>query len=109
MTEQFSKAEADRILKRAAEIEGAEDTRPLSVDELRSIAGEAGFGAHAIERAINEAKQRDAERVAPPPVHRSGLLFVRITTSRSVPVELSSAQLMQAIRLRWLSGRVRQA
>jgi hypothetical protein len=48
----FSKIEADRILKRAVEIEGSEDGRPLSIDELRSIAGEAGFGSEAIERAI---------------------------------------------------------
>lgn len=95
----FSKAEADRILKRAAEIEGAEDSRPLSEDELKAIAGEAGFGSHAVERALAEAKQLANQRVPPQPVQRSGLVFSRLSASRSIPVELSSEQLMRAIRL----------
>ena len=37
----FSKIDADRILKRAAEIEGSEDSGPLTIDELRSIAAGA--------------------------------------------------------------------
>ena len=53
----FSKAEADRILKRAAEIEGSGTADPLTVAELRSIAGEAGFGAAAVDRAIAEARR----------------------------------------------------
>ena len=44
----FSKIDADRILKRAVEIEGSEDAGPLTIDELRSIAGEAGFGSQAV-------------------------------------------------------------
>ncbi len=40
----FSKLDADQILRRAAEIEGSEDTGPITIAELRSIAGEAGFG-----------------------------------------------------------------
>jgi hypothetical protein len=95
----FSKSEADRILKRAAEIEGADDARPLTVEELRSIAGEAGFGSSAVERAIAEAKQLAPRSAPPQPVHRSGTVFTRLSTSRTVPVELSSEQLMQAIRL----------
>ena len=35
----FSKMAADRILRRAAEIEGSEESGPVTVDELRSIAG----------------------------------------------------------------------
>ena len=95
----YTKSEADRILKRAAEIEGAEDTRPLSDEELRSIAGEAGFGASAVERAIAEARDLASQRIPPPPVQKSGWIITRLSASRTVPVELSSEQLMQAIRL----------
>ncbi len=95
----FSKIDADRILKRAAEIEGSEDVGPLTVEELRSIAGEAGFGLQAVELAIAEAQQaasRDAHR---PPVQRSGFVITHLSTSRSVPVEVSSEELTQAVRL----------
>jgi hypothetical protein len=95
----FSKAEADRILKRAAEIEGTEDTRPLTLGELRSIANEAGFGTQAVERAIAEAKQLARQGHPPQPVHRTGFVVTRLSTSRTVPVELSSRSLTQAIRL----------
>ena len=74
----FSKIDADRILKRASEIEGSEDVGPLTAEEIRSIAGEAGFGHQAVELALAEAQQaayRDAHR---PPVQRSGAV---ITTS----------------------------
>ena len=95
----FSKSEADRILKRAAEIEGADDARPLSVEELRSIAGEAGFGPSAVERAIDEAKQVARQGLPPQPVHRSGFVVTRLSTSRTVPFELNSQQIMRAIQL----------
>ena len=94
----FSKIEADRILKRAAEIEGSDEVGPVTVDELRSIASEAGFGAAAIERAIAEAQAASvvAERHV---VRKSGLVVRRFSTSRSVPVEISSDQLMRAVRM----------
>ena len=95
----FSKIEADRILKRAAEIEGSEDAGPLTVDELRSIAGEAGFGSQAVERAIAEAQQATSTEVRRPPVQRSGVVIAHLSTIRSVPVEVSSEQLMRAVRL----------
>lgn len=95
----FSKIDADRILKRAAEIEGSEDTRPLSVAELRSIAGEAGFGTRAVERAIAEAKRATSAETRRPPVQKSGLIFCHLSTVRSVPVEVSSEELMRAVRL----------
>jgi len=95
----FSKIDADRILKRAAEIEGSEDAKPLTVAELRSIAGEAGFGSHAVERAIAEAKRAAATDTRRPPVQRSGVIITHFSTIRSVPLEVSSEQLMRAVRL----------
>ena len=50
----FTKLDADRILQRAAEIEGSDPERAMSVTEIRGIAGEAGFGFNAVERAIAE-------------------------------------------------------
>ena len=96
---EFSKTEADRILKRAAEIEGSEETRSLSLAELRSIAGEAGFGLQAVDRAIAEARLSVSADTQPPPVKRWGIIISHIATTRSVPLEASSEQLMRAVRL----------
>ena len=95
----FSKIAADRILKRAAEIEGSEDTRPLSVGELRSIAGEAGFGASAVERAIAEAQLAAKSVARTDPVKRSGVVITHLSAVRAVPIDLSTEQLMRAVRL----------
>ncbi len=95
----FSKSQADRILKRAAEIEGSEDASPISIAELRSIAGEAGFGSDAVERALGEARQLALQGVPPQPVMRSGTVITRLSASRTVRVALTSEQLMRAIRL----------
>lgn len=95
----FSSAEADRILKRAAEIEGSEELEPLTHDEIRSIAVEAGFGVQAVERAISEATQAALRPSHPKPVQRSGLVITRISAMRSIPAMLTSEQLMRAIRL----------
>lgn len=95
----FSKIEADRILKRAAELEGSGKADPLSVSELRSIAGEAGFGPSAVDRAIAEARHAASAEAHRPPVQRSGLVWINLSTLRSVPVEISSEQLMRAVRL----------
>ncbi len=98
-TPTFSKIDADRILKRAAEIEGSEDTGPLTIDELRSIAGEAGFGSQAVERAIVEAQRASPAEIRHHPVLKSGWVFVHLSTLRSIPIEISADQLMQAVRL----------
>jgi len=95
----FTKSQADRILKRAGEIEGGEDSNPLTVDDLRSIAGEAGFGARAVERAIAEAQQVGPGEIHRDPVHKSGLVITHLTTVRAVPLQISSEQLMRAVRL----------
>jgi hypothetical protein len=95
----FSKLDADLILRRAAEIEGAEDTRPVSVDEIRSIAAEAGFGRHAVEQAISEAQRVGGARVRRPGVERSGLVITRLTIERDIQIEITSDQLMQVVRL----------
>lgn len=95
----FSKAAADRILSRAAEIEGTEDRRSLTVEELRSIAREAGFGAGAVERAIAEATLAGPAVARREPVQKSGLLITHLSTVRGVPTEVGSEQLMRAVRL----------
>ena len=95
----FSKFDADQILRRAAEIEGSEDARPVTVGELRSIAGEAGFGSQAVERAIAEAQQAARTEVARHPVQKSGLLITYLSTIRAIPIDVSSEQLMRAVRL----------
>ena len=95
----FSKIDADQILKRAAEIEGTEDGRPLTIDELRSIAGEAGFGAQAVERAIMEAQQAASPEVRHHPVKKSGWVITHLSTVRSIPIRISSEQLTRAVRL----------
>jgi hypothetical protein len=95
----FSKIDVDRILKRAAEIEGSEDARPLTVDEPRAIANEAGFGSRAVDRAIAEARRSASAEVHRHPVHRSGLIITQLSTVRSLPIEVSSEQLMRAVRL----------
>ena len=82
----FSKIEADRILKRAAEIEGADDAGPLTVDDLRSIASEAGFGARAVERAIAEARQATKREIQRAPVHTTGVIFAHISTRQTIPI-----------------------
>jgi hypothetical protein len=95
----FSKLDADRVLRRAAEIEGSKAVGPISVDELRSIAGEAGFGAHAVERAIAEAYPDSPAEVRRWQVQRSGLVFSRLSTARTIPIEISSEQLTRTVRL----------
>lgn len=95
----FSKLEADVILRRAAEIEGTEDARRLSVRELRSIAGEAGFGTRAVEQAIAEARREDAAEEPRAPVRRSGFLVTQLSTSRTLPVQIGYEDLMRAVRL----------
>jgi len=95
----FSKMDADRILRRAAEIEGSEESGPVTVDELRSIAGEAGFGSQAVERAIVEAQRAGSTETRHHPVQKSGLVFTHLSTLRAIPIELSAGQLMQAVRL----------
>jgi hypothetical protein len=101
MTEQprFSLLDADRILKRASEFEGSEEASFLTLDELRAIAGEAGFGLHAVDRAIAEARGAVAPTVHPPPVRRWGWVVTRIATYRSLPVKTRSEDLMRAVRL----------
>ena len=95
----FSKLDADRILRRAGEIEGSEDAGPITADELRSIAGEAGFGSQAVERALAEAQQASSMEVRRHPVQKSGLVITSLSTTRVIPIEISSAQLTRTVRL----------
>ncbi|MCG6955742.1 MAG: hypothetical protein LJF04_07115 [Gemmatimonadetes bacterium] len=95
----FSKLDADRILRRAAEIEGSEDARALTLDELRSIAGEAGFGRQAVERAIAEAQESQLSGGRSQPVQKWGVLIAHLSTMREIPVEISSDELMRVVRL----------
>jgi hypothetical protein len=95
----FSRSDADRILKRASEIEGSVEARNLSMDELRAIAGEAGFGPDAVERAIAEAREALLVAVPQPPVQKWGLIVTHLSTIREIPIEVSADQLMRAVRL----------
>jgi hypothetical protein len=95
----FSRIDADRILRRAAEIEGSEEARSFTLAEVRSIAGEAGFGPRAVERAIAEARRAASIDANPPPVRRSGLIISQLSAVRSLPVGASTEQLMRAVRL----------
>lgn len=95
----FSRIDADRILQRAAEIEGAEDSRRLTLRELRSIAGEAGFGPRAVDRAIAEARSAPPPDVRRLPVHRSGFVVTHLSTAREVPTGIDSEQLTRVVRL----------
>jgi hypothetical protein len=101
MTEspRFTKLDADRILARAAEIEGAEDSQPLTVAELRAVATEAGFGPSAVERALAEALQAKPAEAPRTRVARRGLIFTRLNTVRTIPFQLPSEQLLEAVRL----------
>lgn len=94
----FSRRDADQILRRAAEIDGTDEGRRLTVAELRAIAEEAGFGADAVQRAIAEA-QDGTPSMHRPPVQRWGLLVTHLSALREIPVQVSSEQLMRAVRL----------
>lgn len=95
----FSRTDADRILRRAAEIEGSDDSRRLTIEELRVIAGEAGFGLQAVERAIAEARAADPPDSRRRAVDRSGVLVTRLSTIREIPIGVDSEQLLRAVRL----------
>jgi hypothetical protein len=95
----FSKPEADRILRRAAEIEGSVESGPLSAAELRIIAREAGFGAEAVDRAIAEVRDAEAAQPRWPPVQKWGVIVTHLSAIREIPVEISSDALMRAVRL----------
>lgn len=72
----------------------------MTADELRSIAGEAGFGAQAVERAIAEAHQAAAHtEVRQWQVEKSGIVITRLSTTRAIPIQISSEQLATAVRL----------
>jgi hypothetical protein len=95
----FSKIDADRILKRAAEIEGSEETTSYSLSELRSVAVEAGLDPKAVDRAIGEARRAASRAMDPPPVRRAGFIVAHLSTVRTVPVDASAEQLVRAVRL----------
>lgn len=95
----FSRLDADQILRRAAELEGMEG-RGLSLDELRSIAGEVGFAGATIERAIAEVRDaRLAAATEPRPVQKWGLVVTHMSALREVPVGMNADQLTRVVRL----------
>lgn len=95
----FSRLDADQILRRAAEIEGREG-RGLSLEDLRSIAGEAGFAPGSVERAIAEA--REARLAAAPeakPVQKWGLIVTHLSSLREIPVVMNADQMTRVVKL----------
>ncbi len=101
MTEggEFTRIEADRILRRAATLEGSPDALRVSAEELRAIAREAGFAPQAVERAMEEVRESNDAPPAAPPVQKWGLFVMNRATLRQIPVEIDSDQLMRAVRL----------
>ena len=160
----FSRTDADRILRRAAELEGSDDGRRLTLEELRVIADEAGFTLEAVQHVCgddlssievidlldslvgkslvtvdrSEAAIRygqletirqfgdeqlarthgqdavrrllphrlglhrpcqEPDEVPRPAVRRSGVVVTHLSTVRHVPVEITSEQLLRAVRL----------
>ena len=66
----FSEPEAQKILARAAELEGINGTR-FTIEDLRQIALKAGIEPHALEHAINES--RSVEELPAPDGSRTGM------------------------------------
>ncbi len=95
----FTKFDADKILRRAAELDGSDDGRFLTVDELRSIAGEAGLGSSAVNRAIAEVRSASPTGVSRPPVQQWGIVKTNLSVIREIPLPLSSDQLLRLVRL----------
>lgn len=95
----FTKLDADRILRRAAEIDGSDDDRRVTVDELRAIAGEAGFASQAVERAIAEAREAALAGPRHAPVQKWGLVVTHLSSVREIPVQIDSDRLMRVVRL----------
>lgn len=95
----FTKLDADRILRRAAEIDGSDDTRRVTLDELRAIAGEAGFASQAVERAIAEAREAATAGARIAPVQKWGWVVTHLSSVREIPVHIDSDRLMRVVRL----------
>jgi len=94
----FSRAEADRILRRAGELEGTGTERSLSAEELRAMAAQAGFAPQTLERAI--ADVQSARRVLNrSPVRSSGLVIAHLSAVRELAVGIDADQLIQVVRL----------
>jgi|SRR5688572_26253 len=66
----FSETEAQRILARAAEIEGTNGTL-FTIEDLRQIAIKAGIEPHALEHAIKESRAVEPLPDAPSPPMKS--------------------------------------
>ncbi len=94
----FSRAEADRILRRAGELEGTGTERSLSVDDLRAMAAQAGLAPQTLERAISEIQDAGLG-LGRGPVRRSGLVIAHRSTVREIPVGIDADQLMKVVRL----------
>jgi hypothetical protein len=58
-----------------------------------------GFSPQAIDRAISEAKQAAAISAERQRVQVTGRVIRHVTAVRSIPVEITADQLMQAVRL----------
>ena len=75
------------------------DGRALTVTELRGIAGEAGFGTPAVERAIAEALEQSRAEPRRSPIEKRGFIRLQVWTLRTIPIELTSDQLLYTLRL----------
>lgn len=91
----LSRADADRILQRAVELEGDDSGGSLTPDELRSAAAQAGIDLEAVERAIAEVREEAWKG------RRSGEgdRETTVLEERVVPVKLSGRELGWMIHL----------
>lgn len=80
-------------------MEGAADDRPISLAEVRAIAGGAGFAPHTVERAIAETQALPPAPRREDPVKRSGLLWVHLSATRELPLPLDGEQLQRVVRM----------
>ena len=95
----IDESDADRILARAAEIESSKGRGVLSVDELRSIAAEAGFSTEALERAISETLRAPAPAPESDISVTSGLMVTRISATRTLNEALTPDEMIETAHL----------
>lgn len=71
----------------------------MTLAELRSIAGEAGFAPQTVERAITDVQSARLAASRQAPIQKSGLAVAHLSTVREIPVGLDGDQLMRVVRL----------
>jgi hypothetical protein len=102
---QLSRADLDRVIRRAAELqfqEGADDGGTLSEDEILRIGGEVGLEAGHVRRALGEVRAQALVPALPPDVGplRRVIGDAHVRADRVVP---GDAPEVEERLVRWLS------